>query len=199
MVPGLSNNEASEVSQADTESFLLNNRYDAGRQSSCDRKRFSSTQVITEHLPTHDFSSKASSRFLISNCALCPSLKAVSLASYFKLHRPPPPIDMGELQKDRVATIDLPPQESIPAFEPEERMPEHGVHNKLLEHVVRTPGRLPSPQPTHLGVPGVSPHRVIQEGGPGYVAPKFEGKEAQMDEGNTQGSVFLWVNSGALD
>ncbi|KAL9118584.1 MAG: hypothetical protein Q9187_004871, partial [Circinaria calcarea] len=186
MVPGLSNNEGSdEVSPVDSGAFLFSNRiarYDASHQSSCERKRFSSTQLVTEHLPAHDFRSKASSRFLISNCALCPSLKAVSLASYFKLHRPPPLVNMGEPEKDRVATIDLPPQESIQAFEPEERVPEHGVHNKLLEHVVRTPGRLPSPQPTHLGVPGVSPHRIIQEGGPGYVAPKFEGKEAQMDE-----------------
>ena len=105
---------------------------------------------------------------------------------------------MGEFEKDHVATIDLPPQANIPAFEPEERMPEHGVHNKLLEHVVRTPGRLPSPQPTHLGVPGVSPHRIIQEGGPGYVAPKFEGKEAQMDEGNTQGSSSFGLTPGPL-
>ncbi|EFR05175.1 NAD-specific glutamate dehydrogenase [Nannizzia gypsea CBS 118893] len=51
--------------------------------------------------------------------------------------------------------------------------------NKQLETVVRTPGRQPSPQPTHLGIPG-GPHRVLAEQGPGYVAAKFEGKEAQM-------------------
>ncbi|KAJ9648758.1 NAD-dependent glutamate dehydrogenase [Coniosporium tulheliwenetii] len=53
--------------------------------------------------------------------------------------------------------------------------------NKLLEQVVRTPGRQPSPQPTHLSVPGTVPSRILQEQGPGYVAPKFEGKERQME------------------
>ncbi|KAK1818619.1 NAD-dependent glutamate dehydrogenase [Friedmanniomyces endolithicus] len=59
-------------------------------------------------------------------------------------------------------------------------------HNKLLERVVRTPGRQPSPQPTHLGVPGAMQHRVLHETGPGYVAPKFEGKAKQMDEVKNQ-------------
>ncbi|KAK5115517.1 glutamate dehydrogenase (NADP(+)) gdh1 [Meristemomyces frigidus] len=52
--------------------------------------------------------------------------------------------------------------------------------NKLLERVVRTPNRQPSPQPTHLGVPGQ--HHKLQEPGSGYVAPKFEGKSKQMDD-----------------
>jgi glutamate dehydrogenase len=59
-------------------------------------------------------------------------------------------------------------------------------HHKLLDTVVRTPGRQPSPQPTLLGMPG-STHsnnsRVLYEEGPGYVAPKFEGKEHQKEEG----------------
>lgn len=54
--------------------------------------------------------------------------------------------------------------------------------NKLLESVIRTPGRQPSPQPTHLSVPGSVQRHVLQETGPGYVAPKFEGKEAQMEQ-----------------
>ncbi|EME42299.1 hypothetical protein DOTSEDRAFT_73208 [Dothistroma septosporum NZE10] len=54
--------------------------------------------------------------------------------------------------------------------------------NKLIEHVVRTPVRQPSPQPTHLSVPGALPHRVLHEKGSGYVAPKFEGKTQQMEE-----------------
>ncbi|KAK5154670.1 glutamate dehydrogenase (NADP(+)) gdh1 [Oleoguttula sp. CCFEE 6159] len=57
----------------------------------------------------------------------------------------------------------------------------NGIHNKLLEQVIRTPGRMPSPQPTHLSVPGVTQHRVLREES-GYVAPKFEGKEQQMEE-----------------
>ncbi|KAK3674450.1 NAD-dependent glutamate dehydrogenase [Recurvomyces mirabilis] len=56
--------------------------------------------------------------------------------------------------------------------------------NKLLERVVRTPDRQPSPQPTHLGVPGQT--HVLQETGSGYVAPKFEGKSKQMDDVITQ-------------
>lgn len=55
------------------------------------------------------------------------------------------------------------------------------VHNKLLENVVRTPDRMPSPQNTRLGVPGQH-HRVLHEAGSGYVAPKFEGKDEQMEK-----------------
>ncbi|KAK7532583.1 NAD-specific glutamate dehydrogenase [Phyllosticta citricarpa] len=55
------------------------------------------------------------------------------------------------------------------------------AQNKFLETVIRTPGRQPSPQPTHLSVPGAIHHRVLQEEGSGYVAPKFEGKEQQME------------------
>ncbi|KAF2206394.1 hypothetical protein CERZMDRAFT_72177 [Cercospora zeae-maydis SCOH1-5] len=54
--------------------------------------------------------------------------------------------------------------------------------NKLLDNVVRTPGRQPSPQPTHLGLPGALPHRIVHDKGSGYVAPKFEGKEHQMEQ-----------------
>lgn len=59
------------------------------------------------------------------------------------------------------------------------------LRNKHLENVVaHTPGRQPSPQPTHLSVPG-SAHssRVVAETGPGYVAPSFEGKAQQMEQG----------------
>jgi glutamate dehydrogenase len=56
--------------------------------------------------------------------------------------------------------------------------------NGLLEPEVRTPGREPSPQPTHLSVPnGGSHHRIIHDQSTGYVAPKFEGKERQMEQG----------------
>jgi len=54
--------------------------------------------------------------------------------------------------------------------------------NKAVEQVIRTPGRQPSPQPTHLGVPGGAQPRVLQETGSGYVAPKFEGRERQMEQ-----------------
>ncbi|KAL3457720.1 Glutamate/Leucine/Phenylalanine/Valine dehydrogenase-domain-containing protein [Aspergillus heterothallicus] len=53
-------------------------------------------------------------------------------------------------------------------------------HNKILENVAGSSARLPSPQPTHLAIPG-SPHRVLEED-PGYIAAKFEGKEHQMEQ-----------------
>jgi glutamate dehydrogenase len=59
--------------------------------------------------------------------------------------------------------------------------PVNGPHSKLLEQVIRTPGRMPSPQPTHLAVPGHSTPKVLPQEGSGYVAPKFEGKEKQME------------------
>lgn len=34
-----------------------------------------------------------------------------------------------------------------------------------------------------MSILGPSPHRVLHEEGSGYVAPKFEGKELQMDQG----------------
>lgn len=54
--------------------------------------------------------------------------------------------------------------------------------NKHLDSVIRTPGRQPSPQPTHLGIPGGT-HRVLSEEGSGYVSAVFEGKEKQMEAG----------------
>jgi glutamate dehydrogenase len=54
-------------------------------------------------------------------------------------------------------------------------------HNKHLDHVIRTPGRNPSPQPVHLGLPGQ--HRVLTEEGSGYISAKFEGKQEQMEKG----------------
>ena len=63
------------------------------------------------------------------------------------------------------------------------------IHKKYLEHVVRTPDRRPSPQPTHLSVPGQAPpaqtiagERYLHANGPDYVAPKFEGKEQQLEQ-----------------
>lgn len=55
--------------------------------------------------------------------------------------------------------------------------------------------RYPSPQPTHLGIPGTSPHRVLSEEDPGYIAAKFEGKQVQMEQGERPLSV-LWGKMG---
>lgn len=111
-------------------------------------------------------------------------LKAIPLSSFYKLHRMPSVTAMTEPGQDDALTIELPRSEPMSSPEPHHALPQNGViHNKLLEQVIRTPGRLPSPQPTHLGVPGPSQHRVLHEEGSGYVAPKFEGKELQMDQG----------------
>ena len=56
-------------------------------------------------------------------------------------------------------------------------------YNKLLEHVIRTPGRQPSPQPVHLLPPHGSQPHLLSDDSAGYVAPKFEGKEKQMEQG----------------
>lgn len=90
---------------------------------------------------------------------------------------------MAEPDKSQTHEIELPRSEPAVSLEPQEKAPPNGIHNKILEHNVRTPDRRPSPQPTHLSVPGPSHHRVLHEEGSGYVAPKFEGKEQQMDEG----------------
>lgn len=79
--------------------------------------------------------------------------------------------------------VELPRGEPLGSSAREEQVPPNGIHNKLLEQVIRTPGRKPSPLPTHLSIPGPSNYRVLREEGPGYVAPRFEGKEQQMEEG----------------
>jgi glutamate dehydrogenase len=67
-------------------------------------------------------------------------------------------------------------------------------HNKHLDHVVGAALRQPSPQPTHLGIPGTpgSPHRVLSEEDPGYIAATFEGKQKQMEQGKTIARGINW-------
>ncbi|CAG8921495.1 unnamed protein product [Penicillium salamii] len=55
-------------------------------------------------------------------------------------------------------------------------------HNKHLDHAVGNALRQPSPQPTHLGIPGTPQHRVLSEEDPGYIAATFEGKQKQMEQ-----------------
>ena len=135
------------------------------------------------HVPLQGLDINASPQPLTSSVAFWPSLKAIPLASYYKLHRVPSLTAMTEPDSSDgdLEPVQLPRREST--AEPQERLPQNGVHNKLLDHVVRPSDRIPSPQPTHLSVPGSSQHKVLQEEGSGYVAPKFEGKELQMDQG----------------
>jgi glutamate dehydrogenase len=62
--------------------------------------------------------------------------------------------------------------------------------NKMVEQVIRTPGRQPSPQPTHFDAPYANGnghngngHRILRSATVGYIAPEFKGKNAQMAEG----------------
>jgi glutamate dehydrogenase len=69
------------------------------------------------------------------------------------------------------------------------KMDELKATNKYVDQIIRTPGREPSPQPTHFSVSshshphGQNGHRVLRSATVGYIAPKFEGKKAQMTEG----------------
>jgi glutamate dehydrogenase len=78
---------------------------------------------------------------------------------------------------------------------------ENSPANKLVEQVVRTPGRQPSPQPTHFSVPSRNGngngngHRVLRSATVGYIAPEFKGKQAQMIQGE---SSFYKAATGFL-
>ena len=150
---------------------------------------------LTSHpLPLQPFDLSIDEKPPISNGGLLPSLKAIPLASFYKLHRVPSFSTMtdSDAGSENAPDLKLPRREST--VEPPEPAPAptNGVHNKILEQVIRTPGRQPSPQPTHLSVPGSSGQpRVLQEEGSGYVAPKFEGKELQMDQGKRELSITV--------
>jgi len=66
--------------------------------------------------------------------------------------------------------------------------------NKLVEDIVQSPGRHPSPQPTHFSAPykngNGNGHRVLRSATVGYIAPEFKGKKAQMLQGE---SYFSWA------
>jgi glutamate dehydrogenase len=64
---------------------------------------------------------------------------------------------------------------------------EYALHNKVIDQVLREPGRLPSPQPMHMNaVHGIQQNRILHDHSPGYEAPKFEGKEKQMEQGELE-------------
>lgn len=176
------------------------------------------SKLTSHHLPIQSLDINAPANPLTSNGAFWSPLKAIPLASYYKLHRVPSLSTMTESDSDDMDVGQLPPSESIAkptehssengvqdavklprresTTEPLERQAGTGLHNKILEQIVRTPGRQPSPQPTHLSVPGSSQHKVLHEEGSGYVAPKFEGKELQMDQGMPSQAVSSENPSG---
>lgn len=97
------------------------------------------------------------------------------------------------MEHPRITVADM-PHGTLNEQTPPPAMAQH----KLLDQVVRTPGRQPSPQPTMLGVPGAmnsnqSLHKILADNGPGYVAPKFEGKQAQMEEGEYRSWNVHWA------
>ena len=140
------------------------------------------SRLVSHHLPLQGVDLNGSTQSLNGNGALFRPLKAIPPESYYKLHRVPSLSSMAEPHPDGTDAVQLPRRESTTA-PPAERAPQNAIHNKILEQVVRTPGRQPSPQPTHLSVPGSSQPRVLPGEGSGYVAPKFEGKDLQMEEG----------------
>ena len=123
-------------------------------------------------------------------------LQAVPLASYYKLHRVP---SLNAMTEPRASSAQE--EVKLPRKESGAEMPadslSNGVHSKILDQEVRTPGRQPSPQPIHLSVPGPGSHRILQEHGPGYVAPKFEGKDLQMEQGMVE-TYFLCLHATLL-
>lgn len=186
----LDNNESNHVNCAST---------------TTNRNLLTASKLTPHHLPIQSLDINAAANPLTSNGAFWSPLKAIPLASYYKLHRVPSLSTMTEPDSDDTEAVQLSQGEpttepaeqlsqngvqnavKLPRREstavPPERLPENGASNKILEQVVRTPGRQPSPQPTHLSIPGSSQHKVLHEEGSGYIAPKFEGKELQMDQG----------------
>lgn len=147
------------------------------------RHPLAASKLTSNDPPRQSADINASEKRIAHSEAFWPPLKAIPLASYYKLHRVPSFTAMSEPDSgtEDAKGVQLPRREST--SEAPDRLPQNGIHNKILEQVVRTPGRQPSPQPTHLSVQGPNQHKVLHEEGSGYVAPKFEGKELQMDQG----------------
>ena len=108
-------------------------------------------------------------------------------------------------------TVDFPKYEELPEFsEIDEstsvmadisgtpRSPSSPT-NKNVEQIVRTPGRKPSPQPTHFSVPpkngNGNGHRILRSATVGYIAPEFKGKAAQMLQGETFSTTLKFCSN----
>lgn len=75
--------------------------------------------------------------------------------------------------------------------------PDRSPQPKMVDQLLKSPDRQPSPQPTHFSVPyrngkngsngngNGNGHRVLRSATVGYVAPEFKGKQAQMLQGQS--------------
>lgn len=80
--------------------------------------------------------------------------------------------------------------------------PDRTPNHKLVDQLLKSPDRQPSPQPTHFSVPyrngkngmngNGNGHRVLRSATVGYVAPEFKGKQAQMVEGEFHKRFYTW-------
>ncbi|KAL6714669.1 NAD-dependent glutamate dehydrogenase [Lecanora helva] len=162
----------------DTSSKFINGN---GLPSSTPQPLLTASRLVPQCSPAQSLNANGNTQSMNVNGALFPSLKATPLASYYKLHRVPSLPSTPSSDSFTMESVQLPRREST-TEPPPESTTQNGLHNKILEHVVRTPGRQPSPQPTHLSVPGSSQSNILHEEGSGYVAPKFEGKDQQMEQ-----------------
>ncbi|KAF7921140.1 uncharacterized protein EAE98_008566 [Botrytis deweyae] len=73
----------------------------------------------------------------------------------------------------------------------------------LVEQIIRTPGRQPSPQPTHFNIPhrngNGNGHRVLRSATVGYVAPEFAGRTEQMVKVREQIKAMKWIPAELID
>lgn len=195
MVPDL---DCSGRGDADIKTFQLFDNQLPGEHGKCPKNKSLSATRTAKILSPQNLTLPTSPKQLPSNGGFWSPLSAIPLSSFYKFHRVPSLTAMTEPGQNEAHAIQLPRSEPMSNPEPHQTLPQNGIiHNKLLEQVIRTPGRLPSPQPTHLGVPGPSQHRVLHEEGSGYVAPKFEGKELQMYQGTCK--IYLAAFSHRAD
>ncbi|KAA8573164.1 hypothetical protein EYC84_003675 [Monilinia fructicola] len=75
--------------------------------------------------------------------------------------------------------------------------------HKLVEQIIRTPGRQPSPQPTHFNIAhrngNGNGHRVLRSATVGYVAPEFKGRTEQMSKVREQIKAMKWIPGELID
>lgn len=76
-----------------------------------------------------------------------------------------------------------------------------------IKHDIRTPGREPSPQPTHIsgspprngGYDELNGHRVLRSATVGYFAPIFNGKQEQQEAVKRQIITDRWIPETLID